>query len=76
MCGGVPVPVCEFGARSEACGLRPGPKNQIDLNFGRRVRAGGGGGCDPVLVTPAAFALTALLRTVTHTHRSGRVGVR
>ena len=62
--GGVPVCVCECGTRPAACGRRsPGPKNHIDLNFGRRVRAGGGGGRDPVWVTPAAFALTA-----PHTH--------
>ena len=58
--------VCGCGLRPAASGRRsPGPKNQIDLNIGRRVRAGGVGGRDPVWVTPAAFALTALH---THTH--------
>ena len=53
--------VCGCGLRPAASGRRsPGPKNQIDLNIGRRVRAGGVGGRDPVWVTPAAFALTAL----------------
>ena len=49
----------------------PGPTIQIDLNFRRRVRAGGDGGRDPVWVTLAAFYSHCPL----HTHLSGRVGV-
>ena len=43
----------------------PGPTIQIDLNFRRRVRAGGGAESDPDRVTPAAF-----IHTVPYTHIS------
>ena len=71
VCSGVPVNVCECGTLPAACGRRsPGPKNQIDLNFRRRVRADGGGRLDQLWVT-----LTAFIRTVPHTHISADASV-